>query len=215
MNVLARMVLAGVIVCALVPGSVTFADGPSPDEIMLTQQVRLALLEPDVTLGGTLAAYDADVPTWLAAAINMLSLGADPAAFEAEPDDPYLAVIQQVRLETPLLNLTAAQALERVRFYELGRTGYVLMSIFDRPIPSGEMVDLDPEVDILVVVVNFMDTRIGTMCHGDLNSMKVTLHPLLRYSRLPELVGARACHLGCYGVPPRSLAVYVIPAEGA
>jgi hypothetical protein len=213
MRSLSRIVLAGVVFWAFIAGPAAFADAPPPTAEVLTQQVRMALLEPDATLADMMAAYDADTPSWLPEAINILSLGADPASFE-EQTDPYLATVQQLRMETPLLNLTSLEIDQRVRFYELGNTGYVLMSIYDRPIASRELRDLDPDIDVLVVVVNFSDMRIGTMPHGDLYSLKVTLHPLLLSSRLPELMGSRACHLGLYGVPAHSVAVFVIPAEG-
>lgn len=207
------LLFAGVIVWAMWGGGASFADAPPPTAEALTQQVRMALLEPDPTLAEAMAAYDAAVPSWLPEAITILSLGTDPAAFE-EQTDPYLATVQQVRLETPLLNLTSLEIQQRVRFYELGSTGYVLMSVYDRPIASGEVRDIDPDVDVLVVVVNFRDMRIGTLPHPDLYSLRVALHPVLVSSRLPELMGGRACHLGLFGVPAYSVAVYVIPAEG-
>ncbi len=212
MNTLSRILLFVCIFWAFLPGAATLADA-SPEEKALTEQVRLALIDPDATLADAMAAYDADIPSRLPAAINILSLGADPTTF-TETDDPYLTTVQQVRAETRLLNLTPEQIEDRVRFYELNRTGYVLMSVYDRPSDSGDLVDLDPEIDILVVVVNFWDMRIGTMVHDDLYSMKVVLHPVFATSRLPELSGSRACHLGAYAVPARSLAVYIIPSEG-
>lgn len=211
MRFLSRMILVVLVLGSCLAGSVSFADAP-PTEEELTGQIRAALIEPDGTLAGALAAYNADIPDRLAAAINILSLGSDPARFE-ETDDPYLAVVQQVRAETPLLNLTAEQIAERVQFHELDRVGFVVMSVYDRPDATGDPVDLDPAVDILVIVVNYWDMRIGTLPDDALYSMKVALHPVLFRSGIFDLSSSRACHLGAYAVPAHSVAVYIIPPE--
>lgn len=211
MITLRRVVAVVFFLSSFLIGSALLADSP-PTEEELTEQIRAALIEPDNTLADALAAYNPETPSRLAAAINILSLGSDPALFE-ETTDPYLTVVQQVRRETPLLNLTADQIEERVQFHELNRTGFVVMSVYDRPAASGDLVDLDPDVDILVVVANYWDMRIGTLPDNALYSMGVALHPVLLKSGLPDLSSSRACHMGAYAVAAHSVAVYIIPPE--